>query len=484
MTSIVLVRQSKPHYEVNYTHPLGLMCLGAYIRGNGGHRVSILDNRIEQWEMGRLLDETLDRSPDVVGLTGLTSEARILNEFSIRLREKAPGIRQVVGGVHATCFSEEVLRESGVDVVVSGEGEATLEELVETLVSDGDLGRVAGSAFLDGGRFRRTEPREPIEDLDALPFPAWDLIPVEKYFGKRMGDLLFSRPEQMSLYTSRSCPYQCIYCHNLFGRGFRAQGADSVFEQIKVLYESYKIREFHVQDDIFNLDLNRAKTICRRIIEDNLDLVLAFPNGLRADLMDDELIDLLHRAGARRIAYAVESGSPRVQGMIEKRLDLAKVSDIVAKTAKRGILVKGFFMMGFPTETLEEMRQTIVFARNHAFDVVNFSRVIPTKGTRIYEMAKSIGLKTDHDYDQYVYDYSDINLSSVDDRTFERTIRRAYLSFMSRPRRLFRLLWLFPNKEQIFPYYFMLMMVKLFTPKRPGKTRVGARPHRWWRIRY
>jgi anaerobic magnesium-protoporphyrin IX monomethyl ester cyclase len=317
-----------------------------------------------------------------------------------------------------------------------------------------------------------------------MPYPAWDLIPVKKYFGKPMGDQLYHRPEIMTVVTSRSCPYSCIFCHNLFGRGFRARSATNVVDEIRTLHERYGVREIHVQDDIFNLDMDRAKEICRMIIENGPKVFLAFPNGLRGDIMDDELIDLLYRAGARRVCYAVESGSLRIQKMLKKNLNLEKLAVTVRKTAAKGILIKGFFMIGFPTETHDEMMQTIRFARDNDFDTAGFNRVIPTKGTELYEMARELGMKAVFDYDDYSYDYSNINLSAVDNRTLEKTIRKAYFLFVAKPKRLLRLLWLFPRKRRIFPYFFLLLLIKMFWPKRPGRREEKPIKRRLWRIRH
>jgi radical SAM superfamily enzyme YgiQ (UPF0313 family) len=475
MAKIVLVRQSKPHFEQNFTHPLGLMFLAAYLREKSGHEIAILDNRIEQWSMDELVQCTLDESPDLIGLTALTIEAPIMYEFSRRMREHRPEIPQVVGGVHATCFGERLLEEAPIDLVAIGEGEITFERLVDSTFSGGSFDDIPGIVYRKDDRIVTQEGHNPVPELDDLPFPAYDLIPVSKYFGKRMGDLLFSRPEQMSIYTSRSCPYGCIYCHNVFGKGFRARSAEKVFEEIALLHDKWGIREIHIQDDIFNLEAERAKEIFRRIIDSKLDLVFSFPNGIRGDLVDEELLDLMKAGGVRRIAYAIESGSPRLQKMIGKNLNLEKLRKTVHQSAKRGFFLKGFFMLGFPTETREEMEATARFARELPLHVANFSRVIPLKGTRLYQMAQELGKAVDFDYDHYVYDYSPVNLSAVEDGEFEKLIRKSYLKFVLQPLRLLRLAWRFPNKKKIFPFYFILFFVKLFTPKKPREKSVGPR---------
>lgn len=469
LSRIVLVRHVRPHFEMNYTHPLGLMYLAAYIRQSGKHDVVILDNRLEGWTLERLLTETLRMKPQVVGMSALTMEANVMCAFSHMLRKKAPQVIQVAGGVHATHFTEETLRDASVDAAVLGEGEETFSELMASLPNERPWSDIEGIAYLEADRVIRTSPRAFTQDMDAMPFPAWDLIPVKRYFGKPMGDLLFTRPELMSIYTSRSCPFECIYCHNMFGRGFRPFSAKRVFEEIQTLYRNYGIREFHIQDDIFNLDGDRVIKIFSKVIESNMQCVFAFPNGLRADLMTQDMLDVMKRAGVRRISYSIESASPRIQKLIQKRLNLDKAASITKTTASMGFLTKGFFMLGFPTETQEEMEATIRFARESAFHIVNFSRVLPNRGTALYDMVIDSGQKVDYDFDNYRYDYSDINISAVDDVRFEKLIRKGYRSFITRPGRLVQLLWLFPGKRRIFPYYVMLLLLKVMARKKPSR---------------
>ena len=470
VSEIVLVRHTKPHFEMNYTHPLGLMYLAAYARKQGHADISLIDNRLEGWGLDRLLEKTLAEKPKVVGMTALTMEASVMYAFSRMLRDKAPQVFQIAGGVHATHFTEEALRDSCVDVAVLGEGEVTFTEIMDLLSIKKSWSDLPGIAYQENGELVKTAPRPLIEDMDGMPFPAWDLIPVQRYFGKPMGDLLFSRRELMSLYTSRSCPYECIYCHNLFGRGFRPRSAKNVFEEVHTLYHQYGIREFHIQDDIFNLRTDRAMEFCEQVIQSGMRCTFAFPNGMRADIMTEDLLKAMKRAGVKRIAYSIESASPRIQKLIRKRLDLDKASRIAEMTAKMGILTKGFFMLGFPTETKEEMETTIRFARESSFHIVNFSRVLPNRGTELYNMVVDSGRTLSFNFDQYRYDYSDINLSAVDDETFEKLIRKAYRTFLNRPRRLVQLFRLFPGKERIFPYYVMLLLIKLFARKKPRRT--------------
>ncbi|MCZ7584503.1 MAG: B12-binding domain-containing radical SAM protein [Deltaproteobacteria bacterium] len=381
---MTLVRPFRPYFGAHHTHPLGLMYLASYARAHGHNRVAIVDNRIEKLSDDALLARILATKPDIIGITGMTSEALLMADLARRLRRRLPHVRIVAGGSHATAWTKQTLRQGSVDVVVRGEGEAAFVGLLDAWQRGGDLRGVPGLSFLEDGRVVDTGEPTPVPDLDAQPYPAWDLIPVEKYFGQRMADQIRQHREIMTVFTSRACPYPCTYCHDMFGKTFRARSAAGVVDELRVLRRDYGIREIHVADDIFNIQIKRAKEIFHRCREEGVQFVWSFPNGLRADIMDDELLDLMRDAGVRRVAYAVETASPRFRKAIRKHLDLAKVADTVKKTAARGIFVNGFFMLGFPGETRDEMEQTIQYARDSEFHTVSFHRVIPNRGTALY----------------------------------------------------------------------------------------------------
>ncbi|MFZ5565345.1 MAG: B12-binding domain-containing radical SAM protein, partial [Thermodesulfobacteriota bacterium] len=160
--------------------------------------------------------------------------------------------------------------------------------------------------------------------------------------------------------------------------------------EISLLYHRYGVREFHIIDDIFNIDRPRMHDILRRIIDGGMKIKIAFPNGLRGDLLTHEDIDLLAAAGAYMITLAIETASPRMQKVIRKNLDIPKVMDNIAYAAGRGLIVKGYFMIGFPGETVEEMKQTIDLAVRSRLDLAHFFTVIPFEGTELAQMARDL----------------------------------------------------------------------------------------------
>src|SRR5690606_15058854 len=142
------------------------------------------------------------------------------------------------------------------------------------------------------------------------------------------------------------------YCHDLFGKKFRPRSPAHVLEEITLLYEQYRIQEFMIEDDIFNFDMDRAKDICDRIVASGMEISLQFGNGVRLERLDEELIQKMAAAGTHHMCIAIESASPRVQKLSRKYLKLYMVKDVVSWARKHGIETLGFFMIGFPTETI------------------------------------------------------------------------------------------------------------------------------------
>lgn len=182
-----------------------------------------------------------------------------------------------------------------------------------------------------------------------------------------------------------------MYCHNILGKRFRARSPENVLSEIRFLYDQYGITDFQIIDDIFNFNLKRANSICDLIIKSGMKLTLSFPNGVRGDLMEGELIDKMAAAGTKFISYAIETASQRLQSLIRKNLNLEKVFNAIEYTGKRGIVTRGFFMLGFPTETEDEAIQTIEFSKASSLSGATFFTVVYFPGTELYKLAQSLG---------------------------------------------------------------------------------------------
>ncbi len=419
--------------------PLGLGYLAQALRERRGDEVRILDARMLRLEPSVVLEAVRDFDPQVVGVSALSFDAKEAHGLARLIKKDMPGTTVVLGGPYASARGEPVLEDESFDYLVPGEGEATIVDLIDALEGKGRIEDVAGIIRRANGAAVRNAPREPEQDLDRLSI-AWDLIGPEKYFSswaRTSENTLRKSSRMLSVFTSRGCPFRCIFCHNIFGRKFRARTPENVVQEIRYLVEKYKVREFEMVDDSFNLDLERAKEIMRIIADLDVKLHFAFPNGLRADRMDGELLDLLKKAGTYRIDYAVESASPRIQEMMQKRLDLERTAEVIAETSGRRIMTTGFFILGFPGETREEMEATVEWALRSKLHIASFFYLNPFPGTPLVESNPEVAARV-RDLEFLDYSTISINLSAVPDEVMTSIRKAAYRRFYFSPSRIGR----------------------------------------------
>jgi len=389
-----------------------------------------------------------------VGFGAITFEAGALATMVRATRQSFPDARIVVGGPHPSAYPHRCVDLPGVDGVVVGEGERTLPELLRAWDAGRDGRDVPGTAWRDGPQgMVLAPPRDPIGDLDTLPLPAWDLLDLDLYRHRpSMANVGFRR--YLPIVTSRGCPFRCSYCHQVHGKVFRARSASSVLAEMDEAWERFRIRDFEVVDDVFNLDRGRAAAILEGVASRGRGIRLQFPNGLRTDLLDADLVRLLARAGTQYLAIAVESASPRLQRMVRKNLDLDKVRRNAGLLVDAGMYVTGYFMLGFPTETLDEARATVDFALASPVHQAQFFRVTPFEGTPLYEASldvmRSRGIHAGPQ--QLEYFNGRCNVSAMTDHQLFGLQRSAYRRFYGSPRRLVRILGRHPRRRHLFFY--------------------------------
>jgi radical SAM superfamily enzyme YgiQ (UPF0313 family) len=457
MLRVALVQTYHPYTQFTHVHPLGIMMVASLARERGAE-VHILDMKVEGWTPSRCCDELARLEPDVVGLSAMTYEAGCMHEVAREIKRRLPAARLVCGGPHPSVAAEDVLKDPSVDFVVRGEGEIIFQDVLDGLAA----GRTewtdcAGISWrgADGAPIHNPD-RPPPADLSALPFPAWDLIDHEKYHRVPRGGVIYAHKEFATMFSSRACPWRCTYCHNSYGKTFRERSAEHVLAEIDLLVRRHGVRELVFMDDIFNFKPERAKAIARGIIERGYRLALTFPNGFRGDILDEELVLLLKQAGMYRCMVAVESASPRIQKVMKKNLKIEKVRHIVDFIARQGIMVHGAFMLGFPSETAEEMRATIDWAARSSFHTAAFFRVIPFKGTELFRQVEHAGYSLPTDWSAYEPYQTEINLSTVPERDIMRLRKEAYRRFYFNPRRMLNIFRLIPNKTNMLPFLTLL----------------------------
>ncbi|UCF35718.1 MAG: cobalamin-dependent protein [Acidobacteriota bacterium] len=441
---ILLVRAKPTFMDMILGIPIGLAYCAA-VAEKAGHEVEILDLALEKSveSAHQLLRERMGGSSyDMAGMTCMTVEYPGAVETARVIRECDPSIPIVFGGQHPTIEPDEVIQNGVCDYLVVGEGEETFVELVRAIEQRTDPGKIPGLLFHRDGSPFRTPPRPATVDVEELPWPAYHLLEVDRYFEMESARYTPRHKRAIQIFTSRGCPWRCTYCHDLFGKKFRARSADNVFGEMKMLYDRYGVREYMIEDDIFNLDIERAKQICDLILgsEMNGNIHMQFGNGLRLERFDEELVRKMAQAGTHHIAVAIESASPRIQKLIKKNLHLNKAKDVLSWMRKYRINTLGFFMIGFPSETVDEIEQTIEFARQTELDEALFSIVIPYAGTEINKMVYEQGLYDPDEVARHGSKVVTIKSEHFDFYTLKKLQRRAYLSFFLSKGRVFRML--------------------------------------------
>ena len=442
----------RPHSEVPAAPPpIGLMYLAGYLRKyRSQHEISVHDGRIKLTPPDKLKEIIASSNADVVGITAFTMESKEAHQAAGIVKDTLPSATVVLGGPYPSSDAAKAGSDKNIDFLVFGEGEITFTRLLDELENGKNFEGIKGLQFRSNGDTKYTGFGEVCENPDDIPFPAWDMIDLEEYFRPSSGKRRLTNPIQMrergmSVFSSRGCPYRCTYCHNIFGKKLRLRNPEKVIEELKWLKNEFGVEEIEYIDDVFNLDRDRAKHIMDMMIEEKLDLKFSYPNGLRADQMDEELVIKMKAAGCYRINYAVESGSDRIQKKMKKKLNLPRAKEIIDFTAGQGISVGGFFMLGFPDETEEEMKSTIDFALKSKCHTASFFILTPFPGTEMYDEAAAAG----YDMQAMYADYGSVsaNLSrGVPSQRILELRKTAFRKFYFNPVRMWNIFLTTPNK--------------------------------------
>ena len=373
--------------------PMGIAYLASALRQNG---VTTLyqDLHDDSWISVELL---LRRErPDVVGISCFTLGRANAHQLATEARQVLPKARIVMGGPHATFFPEHVLANPAVDVVVLGEGEEAIVELVERFEQGGDLTGIPGLALRSQGKVIYTEPRRRTEDLDGLAFPAYDSFDLSLYKSPEIPKQYRSLTGTHIL-SSRGCPFHCGFCSvNRFFEGrWARRSPGNVADELEHLIEDLHVHHIYFSDDLFTLDRQRVLDLCREIIDRKLHFV--WMAETRVDLVDEELLVWMNKAGCYRIYYGVESGSPRVLKAANKGFTAEHVRRAFALTHDAGMEPCCFLMVGNPGENAETIDETIELIREirpATRPILGINTLLPASPQ--YERAKEMGLISDN----------------------------------------------------------------------------------------
>ena len=467
MSKILLIKPRflAPEFRT-VTQPMGLMYIAAVLK-EAGHEPKIYDYCGDHKDLRVLKSIITGWKPDFIGISIIVTELENTKRIMGMIRHLLPDIPVTFGGPWPSVNPQEALKTFGSDFVVIGEGEYAFPKLINALNKGLSTESISGTAFLANGEVK-INPGRPLteEELDALPFPAWDLLDHGLY-AKMPSGAGVGRRRYMAIVTSRGCPFRCAYCHRTMGKVFRKRTAESVLAEMEELYFRHGFREFEVVDDCFNLDRERMHAILKGIRDRVGDIRLHFGNGLRTDMLEPEDIMALKQAGTVSAGFAIETSSPRLQKMIHKNLNIDKAMLAINAAVKAGIYSTGFFMIGFPTETHEEASATVEFAVRSPLHRASFMLVTPFAGTELAAMAADI-LKNKNDAVNprtMTFFTSTLNISAMPDDDLQRVFRRAYRRFYLNPKRLWNLIVYHPQASSL-PWYAFIVMINALPIRR------------------
>jgi radical SAM superfamily enzyme YgiQ (UPF0313 family) len=343
------------------------------------------------------------------------------------------GAITIMGGVHPSILPNETVQHPAIDIVVRGEGEMTMLELVKTLETNQGaraLGEIKGITFKVNGRIVSTPQRPPIENINSLPFPARDLFPFKLYRGYQY---MVRRKPSTHIITSRGCPFNCVFCASktIWGRHCRTRSPDNVVNEIEHLMDKFHIREVLIYDDTFNVDLSRVEAICDEILSRKLDII--WRAQARVSPIREELLKKMKRAGCWCMYFGVESGVQEILRGTQKGITLEQVDRAFKLTKRVGLRTTAYFMIGLPGDNEATVRQTIKYAKHLDPDFAVFSITTLYPGTELCEMAGNYNL-----IQSTVYETRDFTKKEL-----EQMLRLALKEFYFRPtyilRRLYRI---------------------------------------------
>ena len=426
----------KPSNLSDHIQPsLGLGYLASQIRHQ--HEVKIVDCIKEHLPGPQLLPVLESFQPDVVGAQCYSMDLQKLKPVMETIKAFNPKIKTIIGGAHATAAPQHTMRYFGkelLDFVFVGEGEIGFPIFLRELYKGGqaDFSLAPGLGWLKDGELR-LNPKAEEPDLDKLGMPAWDLIMPESYPFSPHGVVCKNFPIAPIMAT-RGCPYMCTFCSSANTK-LRKRSISQVLEEVKMLQRVHGIREFHMVDDNFTLEMDYAKEFMKALMAEGIKASWATPNGVRLERLDKELLTLMRQAGFYSLCVGIESGSDKIRIKMKKGSNIAKIrKDLAMVHEVGGIDMTGFFILGFPGETREDVEKTIAFSQELPLQRATFHSFIPLPGTEVWRQMELSGELERVDWERYFFFSGAYLPQGFTREDLMEHRRKAFLGFYLRPR--------------------------------------------------
>lgn len=388
--------------DINPLPPMGLGYLAAVVE-NLGIEVRILDCLVHGWDHEEEVDDKTVRvgmadkeigyyiqnfNPDLVGVNcQFSRQYKIYHEMFSLIKNVNPKSITVGGGAHVTVCPEEVLNDPCCDFIIKGEAENSFKELTLAIIKGGKVSSIDGLGWKKNGKITINEKRKWITDLDSIPFPAYHLMELEKYFGSEMSHGLRHKKRFCPVITSRGCPAKCTFCtaRRVWGERYRMRSVGNILEEMRLLKGLYGIEEILFEDDNVTANPKRAKELFAGMIEGDFNFIWDTPNGVGVWSVDEEMLELMQKSGCINLNFPVESGSQWVlDKIIRKPLKLDKVKKLVEHCKKIRLGYSMFLVIGMPGETIADMWQSFRFAADCGCYMPHISVATPYPGSQLF----------------------------------------------------------------------------------------------------
>jgi anaerobic magnesium-protoporphyrin IX monomethyl ester cyclase len=424
------------------TPNLGLGYLATALRREG-FEADIWDGMKKNMTREKMEERLKKLDYDVIGVQVYTCSVGEAQQTLNMVKSLDPKIVRIVGGAHVSGDSIDALNQLDADYAFRGEAEIGLPQLLKKVggKESSEFPDIHHLIWRENGTIKMNE-LSPIKDVTALGLPSWDLIDPSEYPNAPIGAFVKSFP-LATISCSRGCPHQCTYCANklIMGRGLRARSKESIIEELDLLYNKYGVREYQIIDDTFTSKRSLAEGVCNEIINRGWKINITFPNGVRVESLDEDLLKLLESAGCYSIGMAIESGSQRIVDHMKRRQNLEMVKEkvqLVARTTK--IRMTGFFIMGYPAEEREDIIKTIKLAKELPLKRAQFTIWIPVPGSEMTETLKKEGKLNIKNLSGVVLNQINYVPDNLTEDELQKLLRRAYFEFYFRPKIIFGLL--------------------------------------------
>lgn len=409
--------------------PLGIAYLASYL-GKNGFEVGIIDAQALNLSPQEVA-ESISEESEIIGFTSTTLVWPNTLKVMRAVRKRFPDKFIVAGGPQITAFPQDSLRHEFIDLGIYGEGEETMREVARTYSKGTDIQSIPGTVIRKNGQVFVNRPRPLIEDLDRLPFPAIDLLPYHLYQA-----LTVQRPFY-TMIASRGCPYRCTFCSQIyFGNRLRLRSPKNVVNEMEYYVKKKGAKELVMFDETFAVDRGFTLGLCRLIRE--RELHFRWNIRTRVDTLDREVLEALKEAGCQVIHLGIESGSEKTLQAMRKGISRKQIRETVHMAQETGIETRGYFMLGYPGETTQDIKKTLRFSRNVGLDWASFTITLPHPRTEIGKEAVKKGLVKKDFWKEFTLGRPTPRLSyfttkEYGEKDLERWRLRAYLLFYLRP---------------------------------------------------